>query len=246
MAPIFLKSAKSTQTVDDAGVVITKHVFPTYNEGPYHEDHIPYYMKAITGLNYVPSLAYFSIRALWKVIDRINFDGCPRLTYHAESHTPLLKSLIPFLGPETRPLDIKYVDPSLWGTLIQLYVDLPAFFHVYPIPLSDKYLPLLQGIRSTLDFTLITVLNLSACGYLSDDTISQLKPLTNLCVLDMSRTAVSSWGIKMLSMCLVRNDDERFGPWGIRIWSMRGCHKIDNKVKEVLGKFPLLSVVGAL
>ena len=222
-----------------------KSVLPTYNVGRYTPKRLPSHMKPLDTLDHVPPLEYFCLKTLYPSVDSVNMGGRPRFIFNPEVHMAWLKGLIPFITSHTRDVDMKYVDPRLWATLIQLYAGLPLFFHTCTLPLSDTHLTQLQAIRSTPDFTLITVLDLSARRELSDKTIGELKPLQNLCVLDLSLTEVGSWGVKKLSMCLVGKDDERIGPWGVRVWSLRGCRNVDQTVKDALVKFPLLCAVGA-
>jgi hypothetical protein len=248
MAPILLQCASTTQELDQAGIIVDKRVLPTYNPGHYTPKLLPNHVKPLDTLDYVPSLEYFCIKYLYSNVDLVDLGGLPRFPFHPGAHMAWLRGLIPLFTFDMRDVDLKYVDPRLWGTLIQLY-SLPPVFHIYMLPLSDTHLTQLQAIRSTPDFTLITVLDLSSRCEITDETIGELKPLKNLCVLDLSLTGIGAWGVKKLSMCLVRKHDgrnERVGPWGIRIWSLRGCKKVDDSVKDALTRFPLLSVIGAL
>ncbi|KAF8513968.1 hypothetical protein JB92DRAFT_178968 [Gautieria morchelliformis] len=245
MAPILLQRAPTTQERDKAGIIVDKRVLPTYNPGHYTPKLLPGHVKPLGTLDYVPPLEYFCIKSLYLNVDLVDLGGLPRFPFHPEAHMVWLRGLIPFFTFDMRDVELKYVDPRLWGTLIQLY-SLPPVFHTYTLPLSDTHLTQLQAIRSTPDFTLITVLDLSSRCEITDETIGELKPLKNLCVLDLSLTGIGAWGVKKLSMCLVRKQDgrdERVGPWGIRIWSLRGCKKVDDSVKDALARFPLLSVV---
>ncbi|KAF8587125.1 hypothetical protein K439DRAFT_1659241 [Ramaria rubella] len=243
MAPILLNYAASTQSSDEAGTMITRRVLPGYNPGPYTHYLLPDHLKPPDTLYYVPSLQYFCVKSLCSNVDSINLGGFARLRYCPKLHPSILKTLIPFFETDTRDVDMKYVDPRLWGTLIQLYSQLPACFRTYTLPLSDTHLTQLQCIHPTADFTLITVLDLSARPEVTDDTIGALKLLTNLCVLDLSNTSLSSWGVKKLSMCLVGTGHERIGPWNLRVWSLRECGGVDESVNGALARFPLLTVV---
>jgi hypothetical protein len=245
MAPILFQCAPVTRELDAAGIEVVQRVLPTYNPGRYTLRLLPDHLKPLDTLDYVPPLEYFCLKTLYPNVDLIVLDGRRRFLFHPEMHMTWLKALIPFFTSNTCDVDMKYVDPRLWGTLVQLYSDLPLCFHTYTLPLSDMHLTQLQAIQSTPDFTLITVLDLSARRELSDETIGELKPLSNLCVLDLSLTRVGSWGVKKLSMCLVGKHDKRIGPWGVRVWSLRGCRNVDHAVKDGLIRFPLLSAVGA-
>lgn len=244
MAPIFLNRAGATQSADDAGVLIMKTKLPNYNPGPYTPQVLPYDLKPRDTLRYVPPLAHFCIKSLLHNVDLIDMGSMPRIPYHPESHTDFLSGLVPTLDSQTHEVDLKYLDPRVWGTVIQIYASLPACFATYTLPLSDTHLTRIQAIRSTPYFTLLTVLELSSCPEISDETVGALKPLTNLCVLDLSRTHIGSWGVRQLSMCLDGNNLERRGPWALRVWSLRACVNVDDAVKDALAKFPLLSVVG--
>ena len=227
-------------------MAIDKCVFSRYNPGYYTHKLLPLHMKPLEALDYVPSLQYFCLKSLYPNVDLIEMSGTSLFPFHSDTHMAWLKGLIPFFTSDMCDEDLKYVDPRLWGTLIQLYFMLPSCFRTYTLPLSDIHLSQLQAIRSTPEFTLITVLDLSSRSELTDNTIGELKPLTNLCVLDLSLTGVGSWGVKKLSMCLVRSNDGRIGPWGLRVWSLRGCIKVDDTVKDALARFPLLCAVGVL
>ena len=244
MAPILLKRVLATQEFDQAGVMAEKRTWPSYNPGYYTHKLLPLHMKPPDTLDYVPPLQYFCLKSLYSRVDSIEMGDISRFSFYPDAHIPWLKALVPFFTSHMSGGDLKYVDPRLWGTLIQLYSMLPPCFQTYTLPLSDIHLSQLQAIQSTPDFTLITVLDLSSCRDLTDETIGELKPLTNLCVLDLSLTRVGSWGVRKLSMCLVQNRDGRIGPWRLRIWSLRGCKNIDDTVKDTLARFPLLSAVG--
>lgn len=246
MAPILLQCATVTQQYDPAGVLVDMRVLPTYNPGYYAHNLLADHLKPLDTFDYVPPLEYFCLKTLYPRVDSIDLGDRPRFSFHPQAHMTWLKGLVPFFTSDTRDVDMKYVDPRLWGTLIQVYSTLPPCFHTYTLPLSDMHLTRLQAIRSTPDFTLITVLDMSSRCELTDETIGELKPLTNLCVLDLSLTKVGSWGVRKLSMCLVRKHDKRMGPWGVRVWSLRGCKNVDDTAKDALAKFPLLSAVGMI
>ncbi|KIJ34152.1 hypothetical protein M422DRAFT_35216 [Sphaerobolus stellatus SS14] len=140
--------------------------------------------------------------------------------------------------------DMKYIDPRLWVTIIQLISGLPESLNRYAIPLSDTYLPRLQAIHPTPNMTLITILDLSGRLEITDDSIDRLGSLMGLAVLNLSFTNVTSWGIKKLVMCIGRDETGEFqGPGRLRILSLRGCGRVTDNIREALERFPLLSVV---
>lgn len=248
MPSISLSSNPAIQSSDDSGLLISKRALPLYYHGPYTQDLLPYDKRALPSLDYVAPLEYYCIKCLLLHVDQLDLEGAPRIIFdmNARGQLRLMKTLMPFFSQRMRPSHMKFVDPRLWASLIQLFTHLPPAFRSYSLPLSDMYLPLLQIVKSSVDFTLITILDLSCETNLTDDTIGQLKPLTNICVLDISSTKVSTWGIKQLSMCLTRDEASgvRFGPWNIRILSMKDCRRIRDDVKPILQKFPLLAVIG--
>lgn len=247
MPSISLTPKWSTESSNDSDLLVSKRALPLYYHGPYTQDLLPYDKKPPSSLDYVAPLGYYCIKCLLHYFDQLDLEGSPRLIFdtNTRGQLGLMKMLIPFFSQRMASSQLKWVDPRLWATLIQLFNHLPSAFKSYSLPLSDIYLPLLQTVKSSVDFTLVTVLDLSCEMYLTDDTIGQLKPLTNLCVLDLGSTKISSWGIKQLSMCLTRDEASgvRSGPWDIRILSMRSCRRIRDDVKAILQKFPLLSVV---
>ena len=100
---------------------------------------------------------------------------------------------------------------------------------------------------------MVTVVELPHCGEMTDRTIVRLRELHNLAFLDISDTAVTSWGLRSLAKTLKTDevcdasDVKRFrGPWMLRILSIRDCSKVDDNVSEGLAKFPLLSAIGEL
>jgi hypothetical protein len=241
--------SRASQATDEAGTSITKSVNPpaNYVSGPYEselDDHPTVY---------VPSLAYFALKSLFKYPEQVHVLGSARLPYQASSSSSsydILRELVPWYDPNDTDFNLNRVDPRLWATIIQIYSNLPDTFKTYRIPLSDNHLLLLQKIPSTSHFTLITVLELPGCPELTDDTIVELKHLFGLCALDASKTQLSTHGVKTLSRTLMWSEDdgtsarERRGPWRIRILDLRNCINIDNGVFVCLQKFVLLSVIG--
>lgn len=239
---------------DDACTSILQYELPrapSTIRPPYQSPHGP-----DVKLRYVPPLAFFCIKALAEYPDEIHALGPARLRYEApwsRNQFDILSALIPTYCPFDDPegFDLTLVDPRLWAVIIQAYEGLPPVFRQYTLPLSDAYLPLLQTIPSTKHFSLITVLSLSRCRMLTDDTILELRHLHTLVALDMSVTAVGTWGISRLAKSLAWSEAdaahpaERRGPWGLRILDLRDCINIDDKVFHWLTRFPLLSVVGA-
>ncbi|PSR76063.1 hypothetical protein PHLCEN_2v8725 [Hermanssonia centrifuga] len=231
-----------------ADETILKYSFPhPYVPGPYERS------DTNDGpLSYVPSLQSMCIHRLLEFPDQVHGLGHTRILYEppasAEGYD-ILKELIPtssreFEGDNNYLLDV--VDPRLWAVLVQIFTQLPESFRTYVIPLSDIHIPLLQGIPSTPYFALITVLELSGCKELNDETIVQLRYLHGLGALDLSMTTVSSWGIKILAKTLSKNPDlDRLdGPWKLRILSLRNCMNVKDLAVGSLVNFPLLSVVG--
>jgi hypothetical protein len=243
--PVVLWNTRAQQTSDEGGLEIIKSVLaPINTPGPYESVSTP------SPYHYVPSLVYLCIRRLLHYPDQIYSLGQTRLFYRKPSSLQsfdILHALIPTLGPDFT-IDLSKVDPRLWAVLIQVYSNLPSELHGYSIPLSDKHVPLLQHIPSTADFTLITVLELPGCRELTDTTIVELKQLRGLCALDASDTTLSSYGIKSLAATLVCEDecDDKRGPWGLRLLSLRNCCMVDTGVLEHLAAFVLLTVVGML
>jgi hypothetical protein len=137
--------------------------------------------------------------------------------------------------------DISRLDPATWAFLIRNYHGLPEHYSRYRLALDDPHLSALSAIPSTSRFSIITVLDLSACLELHDGNISQLKLLTSLCVLDTSRTYLTDQGVKNLKSTLLLREP---GPMHLRSWSLRGCPGITNQVFESLAVFPLLCLLG--
>jgi len=248
--PIILWDTRrhTSQTSDEAGTTISKSVHPptVHVQGPYESE-------TDDPRVYVPSLLYFALKSLFEYPEQIHALGPLRLRYQVPSSSHLydvLRELIPCYDPSDPDFSINSVDPRLWATIVQVFSDLPDTFRTYRIPLADKHVPLLQQIPSTPHFSLITILELSGCLELTDETIIQLKCLSGLCALDASGTELSTHGLKNLSRTLMWSEDdnatikERRGPWAIRILNLQNCMNIDNGIFICLPKFVLLSVIG--
>ncbi|GJJ05833.1 hypothetical protein Clacol_000020 [Clathrus columnatus] len=246
MPSIFLRTDTVTHGSDESGLIIKGRTFPLYHSGPYTTELLPHDKKTLSILDYVAPLEYYCIRSLFFNVDQLDLGEAPRVMYSgSDSQLRLMKTLIPCFEHDMQSCLMKYVDPRLWATLTQVMTNLPCAFRIYTLPLSDTHLSLLQNVKSSPDFTFITVVDMSRRMELNDETIGELKPLINLCVLDISGTEVTTWGIKKLSMCLTRDEagGMTFGPWKLRIWSMMNCIGIKEDVKSILPSFPLLSVV---
>lgn len=248
--PIRLWDSKrhETRTTDDAGTSIVKSVLPSgvSNPGPYESQGVEHYA-------YVPSLASLMLKKLFEFPDQVHSLEHVRLRYQGPSSRgsyDLLRELILDYDPNDTNFDLSRVDPRLWATIVQVFSDLPDTFRTYHAALYDKHIPLLQRIPSTPHFCLITILDLSGCLELTDDTIVELKCLSGLSALDASETKLSAYGIKSLSRTLNWSDDdqlthrERRGPWALRTLALRECKGVDKEIFSCLPKFPLLSVVG--
>jgi len=238
----------TSQTTDEAGTTISKSVHHPVVHAP-----APYESETDEPRVYVPSLAYFALKSLFKYPDQVHALGSLRLQYQALSSSALsydvLRELIPFYDPSDPDFSLAEMDPRLWATIIQVFSDLPDTFRTYHMPLSDEHVPLIQRIPSTPYFSLITILELPGCPELTDETIIQLKYLPGLCALDASTTRLSTHGVKNLSRTLMWSEDsvttrERRGPWAIRILNLQNCPNIDNGIFASLPKFVLLSVIG--
>lgn len=208
-------------TIDDAGITIHKRILPPPPiPGPY----------SLNLPNHLPSLSKLCLYILAEFPDQLRLPV--RLHYRSEI---------------TRLTLTHDIDPRLWATLVQIYDGLPDCLRFYNIPLNDIHLPLLQRVPSTSQFSLVTILDLPACPYLTDDSISALKSLHSLVAFDASATSLSSYAIKVLARTLIYTeyDPSRRGPWGLRILRLKNCINIDNSISSHVDLFPLLSVVGA-
>ncbi|TFK42591.1 hypothetical protein BDQ12DRAFT_283456 [Crucibulum laeve] len=227
--------SKSVQATDDAGITVLKSVHPPpYTPGPYASAPAPI-------VHGVPSLSWICIQKLYHYPDQVDLTNLQiRLNYR--SYLRFDSILIP---------DYPNIDPRLWATLVQVYDALPDKLESFPIPLDDVHLPLLQRIRSTPLFSLVTVLELPACPDLTDDTIVHLKFLHTLSAFDASATRITAYAIRSLAGTLQINGDAKpkdtrhRGPWMLRILRLRHCKAVTNDVFPHLLKFPLLSVIGA-
>ncbi|KAG7452525.1 uncharacterized protein BT62DRAFT_6984 [Guyanagaster necrorhizus] len=236
--PIIL-ARRRTESSNDT--TVSKFVLAAQRTvGPYVEWGFP------ERFNYVPPPVYFCIRALVLSPEQVHHLSPYTLRYDppsSDSDFDIIKALIPtYKDPR---FTISRVDPRLWATLIQLYsTSLPKSFESYPIPLSDIYLPLLQQIPSTPDFTLITILELPDCEELTDSSISELRHLSSLCALEASGTTLTDYGVSALSKTVGWYDgDRRRGPWSLRILRLRSCRGITHKVFHHIKSFPLLAVL---
>lgn len=234
---------------DDACTTIIKYSLPKANElGPY-TNLLP---DSSPNLGHIPSLKSLCIRRLLEYADQLHLLEHIRFLYTPPSdrnQPDLLQSLLPRYSHWGPPLDgfLKIVDPRLWAVLIQTVSPLPDALRSYTLPLSDIHLPLLQRIPSTPDFALVTILDLRGKSEVDDQTISSLGDLHGLAALNIGATAVTAYGIKVLSKTLQTTDDSvkpLRGPWGLRILSLLDCMNIDDDVFQSIPTFPLLSVVG--
>ncbi|KXN89268.1 hypothetical protein AN958_06022 [Leucoagaricus sp. SymC.cos] len=206
----------------------------------------------------VPSLVWFCLQIAAEFPDQVDLPF--KLIYRPPSTPPpksfrLIDKLLrtepgqDFQDFENAPQDaLKRVDPRLWATVIQIFGRIPIELRTYTLPLNDEVLPLLQGLKNTDTFALITILELPGCDALTDDSIVELKCLHALAALDASNTVLSSHGITTLSRTLLSNEPENTvrmlrGPWGLRILRLKHCIQIDDTVYCILSSFPLLAVV---
>ncbi|KAI0748086.1 hypothetical protein C8Q80DRAFT_1170076 [Daedaleopsis nitida] len=249
LRPIVLWTPRTTLTSDDACTSIVQYSLPL----PPSTIRAPYQSSPedtaneTSGLSYVPPLSYFCIKTLVDYPDQIHELGPARLRYErpaGRDDFDILQALIPTYRPfdsaNHRGFNLRVVDPRLWAVLVQIFENLPCLFRNYTLPLSDPHLPMLQTIPSTEHFSLITVLSLSRCRDLTDDTVQELRHLHTLSAFDASVTALSSWGEGDSS---ANNPSVRRGPWGIRVLYLKDCINIDDEVLHCLPRFPLLSVV---
>ncbi|KAI1795912.1 hypothetical protein LXA43DRAFT_881195 [Ganoderma leucocontextum] len=257
LKPIVLWTPTATLTSDEACTSIYQYQLappPSSIRAPYQSQPTP-----TKSLSYLPPLQFFCIKALLEWPDQVHALGPAQLRYRPPldwNAFDIIQALIPTyrpLSPDHDDFDIRLVDPRLWAVLAQIYQDLPPAFRTYTSPLSDVHLPLLQRVPSSSHFSLITLLSLSRCRHLTDDTVLELRGLHTLAALDASVTALGSWGLYRLAKTLSWSDGEddpdeapqRRGPWGLRVLYLNNCLNIDNRVLSYLSRFPLLSVVGA-
>lgn len=251
--PIVLRAPATLVTsVDESGSSVTTANLGSApnSEGPYSS------INLLSRAKGVPPLSHFCILVLLNYVDQLpSLDARP--VYKKWQQLDVLKSLLgPADGPDYDPKDgsvnLSQVDPRLWATIIQLYANLPPFFLRYDIPLSDKWLPLLQRIEpksigTTDGFTLITTLDLSNQLLLTDENVVDLKGLHQLCTFDCSYTALSNRGVDRFSKTLmIRDGEQKIGPWKLRVWYLKGCGSIDDQVTSHLEKWPLLCLIGCV
>jgi len=247
--PVVLWDPRQSTASDEAGTTIIRSVLPPVNvPGPYER------RGDAATFHYIPNLSYFAIKRLIEYPDQIDIGRariyCPQPSSPSEFN--ILSSLMPGFGDPESGFSLRQVDPRLWAVIVQVFTNLPVDLRAYPIPLSDKHLPLLQRIAPTPEFCLITVLEIPGCRELTDDNVLELKELHGLCALDASSTELSGLGVKRLSHTLLRRDEgrsddrecERRGPWHLRMLRLKDCRKVNNTVFSALEAFPLLSVVG--
>ncbi|KAJ3571893.1 hypothetical protein NP233_g3464 [Leucocoprinus birnbaumii] len=151
------------------------------------------------------------------------------------------------LDKDSEP-DLQTLDPRLWVTIIQIFDQIPDELRSYTLALNDELLPLMQNVKNTDTFALITILELPGCPALTDDSITELRCLHTLAAFDASNTSLSSHGIVTLARTLLINDrDDSLrtlrGPWGLRILRLKHCAGVDNLVYRAFSSFPLLAVV---
>ena len=257
LKPIVLWTPTATLTSDEACTSIYQYQLapaPSSIPAPYHTE-----PTTTRSLSYLPPLEYFCIKALIEWPDQIHALGPAQLRYEPplnRNDFDIIQALIPTyhpFSPDHDDFDLQLVDPRLWAVLAQIFGELPPSFRSYTLPLSDVHLPLLQRIPSTSHFSLITVLSLSKCRHLTDDTVVELRELHTLAALDASVTALGTWGVLRLAKTLSWSDGDdepnagpqRRGLWGLRVLYLSNCLNVDNKVLPCLSRFPLLSVVGA-
>ena len=261
LKPIVLYTPKPTLTSDEACTTIHKYQLapaPSAARTPYQSEPHTVNITTSPSLSFVPSLAYFCIKAIVEYPEQLYTLGPQRVLYTPpnDGHDfdiiqALIPSYRPFSSEDVQDLDLRRVDPRLWAVLVQIFNELPETFREYNLPLSDVHMPLLQMIPSTQYFSLVTVLTLSGCDELTDDNAVKLRHLHLLAALDASATALGSYGIQRLAKSLSWSDGgedqcpERRGPWGLRVLFLRNCMNIDDEVLRWLPRFPLLSVVGA-
>ncbi|KDQ60839.1 hypothetical protein JAAARDRAFT_190979 [Jaapia argillacea MUCL 33604] len=245
--PIVLWNPKHQVTSDESCTTIIKSTFPPPPIPP------PYLSNSASSfpLSYIPPLSYFCIRKLVEYPDQIrSLEPNPFPLPYKAPESPASFDIIKALFPDSHSDNfiVSDSDPRLWSVVTQIYSGLPVNFRTYRIPLSDPHIPLLQHVPSSPDFSLITILEIPSCRHLTDDTVVELKVLHNLCVLDVSRTVISTHGILNLSRTLGWSDDDdvdqqRRGPWGLRILRLQHCPHVEKTILNCLKTFPLLSVV---
>jgi hypothetical protein len=236
--PIILHSrTRSARTSDDSGTTIIKSIITNCVTSVGAYEHTP----LASPRHFVPSLAYFSVRALVETPELVHALGSFRLSCSSQRVRTVLRQLIRHRG-RWEDVDWSQVDPRLWAVIVQVFSDLPFHSRAYPhLALSDRHLPLLLEIPSTSCFSFITILSLASHSDIDDNNIAQLKPLSSLCYLDLSSTSVSSHGVQRFSRTL--DPDTRQGPWALRVIRLASC-RLTSDALTSLSVFPLLSLVG--
>ena len=241
---------------DESGATVVKYSFPPAPCPPRYE-------KATNArpekLLYVPSLQSLCIRTLADFPEEVHILHPTRLLYkppQTRQDHDVIRELVhdPASADDETDLSVSFtdrVDPQLWAVLVQVYTHLPIPLRTYVLSLADPHLPLLQQIPWTQHFAMVTIVDLWHCSELTDHTIVRLRELHNLAYLDISNTAITSWGITSLSKTLTRDGQREIsdirhfrGPWMLRILCIRDCARVDDGVFKGLSQFPLLSVIG--
>ena len=241
--PIVLWNPANSAKRDENGLGFIDTVLPTRSEDmPRYRLFDP--SRPLKTLKCLPRLTSFCIRVLCEYPEQVHQLGSIRLHYEDGGKGGVLRSLL--AGWKTPCFSLLNVDPRLWATIIQTYRNPPDILASFPCRLADPYVPLLNQIPSSPDFTLITVLSLQNSCNITDFNILSLKVLHNLTALDLTGcSGLSTRSIEVLSRTLVFNENgERRGPWALRILRMNSCYKVDRKIFKSLRAFPLLSVIG--
>jgi hypothetical protein len=248
--PILLSAQSTYRTTDDAGTTVIKSVLPSVSAcmGPYA---IKPSIKAPRPCR-VPSLVAMSVKALVKYPEELYklYDWRSGYVPNAISSKDVIRVLTEHRG-NWDDIDWSMVDPRLWAVIVQVFNNLPHQFKTLHLPLSDPYLPLLQGIPSTPQFTLITILVLTQVNQtrlVNDNNITELRSLHSLCYLDISHNNISPHGLRRFAGTLHANGStvppRGEGPWSLRVLKLVDCRQINNAAFEHMVKFPLLCLVG--
>ncbi|KAG8984161.1 hypothetical protein FRB90_005508, partial [Tulasnella sp. 427] len=206
------------------------------------------------GTSSPPPLAYFYIQRYLESISLTDkgafLKSCPiPIPYRGKDHPgeyDLLPLLIPHMHLPSGATRWEYVDPKLWLTLARVYWadTLPETFRQYPMPLADPYLPYMQYVEPTDDFSLLVVLDLRGKKEVTDGSIVALKVLHQLALLELSGTVISNAGVAKLAEALRVDEEDGAprGPWRLRCLGLART-SVDTAVEASLRAFPLLSVV---
>lgn len=255
LPPVALLVSKRSTTYDDSGGEIIKTSGLPPSSPLYHPSNVPPHCRSRKTFDKVPPLAFFCVTKYLESLSLMSrgafLDAWPNQIPYRDTQEPdesdLLQLLIPHMHRQSRAAKWQYVDPKLWLTLIRIFWadTLPQTFRKYPLPLADPYLPYIQQIDPTPDFSLIVVLDLRKRKELTDETIISLKALHQLAVLEMASTTVSNAGIAKLAEALRVDEEDGFsrGPWRLRCLGLANT-RVDTMVEPSLRAFPLLSVVG--